>query len=434
MCNVEPPVYNLGDYQFFEAEFPEVFSVSNLRLPPGHDIVHYIETTGPPTKQPPRRLSPEKLAVLRKELSQLEQLGIIRPGSSPWGSPVYMVKKSNGSWQVVGDYRRLNQVTVKDSYSIPFLHDFTENISDSTIFSSIDLFKSYHQIRIHPEHIAKTAICTPAGNWEFLKMSMGLTNAGHTFQRFMNSLFQDLSFVFVYIDDILIFSSSIEEHRAHLRQVFERLQRNGLIINAAKCSFGQNRLRFLGHIVSDKGIAPVACKVDAINSFSTPQNAQSLRRFLGMVNFYRKFIPQCAKILTPLNSLLQGIPAGRNANLSWNEEASIAFEDIKVALSNATLLNYPQHDSQTALFVDASDKFCGAVLSQIDSSSSHRLLEYFSAAFSDAQKRYSTFDKELLAAYLAIHHFTYFLEGRPFTLYTDHKPLVCAISRKKKLL
>ena len=254
-----------------------------------------------------------------------------------------MVKKSNGSWRVVGDYRRLNQVTVKDSYSIPFLHDFTENISGSTIFSSIDLFKSYHQIHIHPEHISKTAICTPAGNWEFLKMSMGLTNAGQTFQRFMNSLFQDLSFVFVYIDDILIFLSSIEEHRAHLRQVFERLQRNGLIINAAKCLFGQNRLRFLGHIVSDKGIAPVACKVDAINSFSTPQNAQSLRRFLGIVNFYRKFIPQCAKILAPLNSLLQGIPAGRNANLSWNEEASTAFEDIKVALSNATLLNYPQH-------------------------------------------------------------------------------------------
>ena len=238
-------------------------------------------------------------------------------------------------------------------------------------------------------------------------MSMGLTNAGQTFQRFMNSLFQDLSFVFVYIDDILIFSSSIEEHRAHLRQIFERLQRNGLIINAAKCLFGQNRLRFLGHIVSDKGIAPVACKVDAINSFSTPQNAQSLRRFLGMVNFYRKFIPQCAKILARLNSLLQGIPAGRNANLSWNEEASTAFEDIKVALSNATLLNYPQHDSPTALFVDASDKFCGAVLSQIDSSGSHRPLEYFSAAFSDAQKRYSTFDKELLAAYLAVHHFTY---------------------------
>ena len=123
LCNVEPPVYNLGDYQFLEAEFPEVFSVSNLRLLPKHDIVHYIETTGPPIKQRPRRLSPEKLAVLRKELSQLEQLGIIRPSSSPWGSPVHMVKKSNGSWRVVGDYRRLNQVTVKDS--IPFLSFMT---------------------------------------------------------------------------------------------------------------------------------------------------------------------------------------------------------------------------------------------------------------------------------------------------------------------
>ena len=275
LCNVETPVYNLGDYQFLEAEFPEVFSVSNLRLPPKYDIVHCIETTGPPIKQRPRRLSSKKLAVLRKELTQLEQLGIIMPSSSPWRSPVHMVKKSNGSWRVVGDYRRLNQVTVKDSYSIPFLYDFTENISGSTIFSSIDLFKSYHQIHIHPEHIAKTAIRTPAGNWEFLKMSMGLTNAGQTFQRFMNSLLQDLSFVFVYIDDILIFSSSIEEHRAHLRQVFERQQRNGLIINAAKCLFGQNRLRFLGHIVSDKGIAPVACKVHAIILFR-PHRTPSL--------------------------------------------------------------------------------------------------------------------------------------------------------------
>ena len=190
-----------------------------------------------------------------------------------------MVKKANGSWRVVGDYRRLNQVTVKDSYSIPFFHDFTKNISGCTIFSSIDLFKSYHQIHIYLEHIAKTTICTPSGNWEFLKMSMGLTNAGQTFKRFMNSVFEDLPFVFVYIDDILIFSSSIEEHRAHLRQVFE-LQRNGLIINAAKCLFDQNLLRILGHIISEKGIAPVACKVDAINSFSTPQKAQSLRQFL----------------------------------------------------------------------------------------------------------------------------------------------------------
>ena len=150
-----------------------------------------------------------------------------------------------------------------------------------------------------------------------------------------------------------------------------------------------------------------------------------------MVNFYRKFIPQCAKILASLNSLLQGIPVGRNANLSWNERASTAFEDIKVALSNAALLNFPQHDSPTTLFVDASDKFCGTVLSQIDSSGSHRPLKYFSAAFSDAQKRYSTFDKKLLAAYLVVHHFAYFLEGHPFTLYTDHTPLVGAISRKK---
>ena len=144
-------------------------AINGLRLPPKHDIVHYIETTGPPIKQRPRRLSPEKLAVLKKELSQLDELGIIRPSFSPWGSPVHMVKKSNGSWRVVEDCRRLNQVTVKDSYSIPFLHDFTENISSSTIFSSIDLFKSYHQIYIHPEHITKTAICTPAGNWKFLK-------------------------------------------------------------------------------------------------------------------------------------------------------------------------------------------------------------------------------------------------------------------------
>ena len=138
-----------------------------------------------------------------------------------------------------------------------------------------------------------------------------------------------------------------------------------------------------------------------------------------------------SKTFGPLNSLFRGIPAGRNANIYWNEEASTAFEHIKLALSNATLLNCPHHDSLTALFVEASDKFCGAVLSQIESSGSHRPLEYFSATFSDAQKRYSTFDKELLATYLAVHHFTYFLEGRPFTLYTDHIPLVGAISRKK---
>ena len=217
---VDSELLHLGNYPFLASTFPDVFKTSNYQQPSKHDTLHYIQTKSPPVKQSPRRLGPDKLEAVRSELTILQKFGIIRPSSSPWGSPVHMVKKSKGAWRVVGDYRCLNQVTIKDSYPIPYINDFTEKMSGANIFSFLDLFKSYHQIYINAEDIEKTAVVTPLGCYEFVRMSMGLTNAVQTFQRFMNSIFSALPFVYVYIDDILVFCKSEAERQAHLKEFF----------------------------------------------------------------------------------------------------------------------------------------------------------------------------------------------------------------------
>ena len=255
-------------------------------------------------------------------------------------------------------------------------------------------------------------------------MPFGLRNAAQTFQRFIDQVLRDLPFCYCYIDDILIASSNPAEHQQHLMLVFERFKEFGVIINPSKCEFGVNHLTFLGHFVNAHGIQPLPDKIEAIQQFPQPNTQRKLREFLGLINFYHRFIPHCADIVRPLHTLLATTKTKQP--LTWNDNTLKAFNDIKQAIANASLLSYPTTDAPTNIMTDASNTAVGAVLQQLIDNT-WRPIAFFSKTLKPQETRYSTFDRELLAVYLAIKHFRYFIEGRQFYVSTDHKPLIFAL-------
>jgi hypothetical protein len=302
--------------------------------------------------------------------------------------------------------------------------DLSAKLHGCKFFSCVDLVKGYHQIPMAAEDIEKTAIITPFGLFEYLFMPFGLTNAAQSFQRLMDKLFRHLPFVFTYLDDHLIASRTLEEHLLHLQQFFQVLQENGLTINPAKCVFAVSSLKFLGHMVDEAGITPLPKHVAAVQDCPPPADIKQLQRFLGLINFYRRFLPAVARTLQPLTDLLKGSPKV----LVWSPAAEAAFVAAKAALVAAVPLCHPAPNAVLSLSVDASDSHVGGVLQQ-QVGKGWKPLAFFSKKLAPAEVKYSTFDRELLAAYATIRHFRFLLEGRQFRLMTDHKPLVAAMVR-----
>ena len=393
---------------------------------PAHGVQLHIPTTGPPLYARARRLAPDKLEAARQEFKLMENLGIIQRSKSPWASPLHIVPKKDGGFRPCGDYRRLNVVTEADKYPIPYLHDATNFLRGKTIFSKVDLVKSYYQIPVAVDDVPKTAVITPFGLFEWKRCPFGLKNAAQAFQRLMHRVLEDLPFVYVYMDDLLCASTSADEHVQHLATLFDRLEAHGLIVNPDKCALGQSELEFLGHHISAAGSAPLPEKVAAVSQFQPPTTAQEILRFAGMINFYNKYIPHINLRLAPLFAAAAG--KKKTEAVPWTPQLEAAFKTSKRALATATMLVYPSMQAPTALTTDASDTGVGAVLEQF-LEGKWKPLAFFSRRFRTPETKYSTFDRELLAVHLAIRHFRFFLEGRSFTIFTDHKPLTLAIKK-----
>ena len=415
--------------QNFLDEFSDVVNDSKVLPTASSGVEHHIVTTGPPMAARFRRLDGVKLEAARAEFLQLERDGIVRRSCSPWSSPLHMVQKSDGGWRPCGDFRRLNTVTTPDSYPLPNLQDFSITAGGCSVFSKIDLRKGYHQIAVHPPDIPKTAIATPFGLFEYTRMPFGLRNAGNTFQRHMDQVISGLEGVFCYLDDLLVASRSDDDHQRHLRLLFQRLRQFGLVINAEKCQFGRPSLDFLGHRLDAAGSSPLPSYVKGVADFPAPTTVKELQQFLGLVNFYRRFLPGVAETLRPLTDALRGGKRGAD-KLCWSAGDQHAFEAAKAALAAAALLAHPRQGAILSLAVDASATHVGASLQQRDpSAAAWEPLGFYSKKLDAAQLKYSAFDRELLACYLGIRHFRHMLEGRSFVVYTDHKPLVSALRR-----
>ena len=424
-------------YKLLDNKFPELSNPSFRVKEVDHGVFHYIPTEGPPVQARARKLDPEKLAVAKAEIDKLVELGVCERGKSDWSSPLLVTtkpcnspctcesQKPCGGWRVCGDYRRLNTLTTDDRYPVRNLQDFNSDLRGKTIFSKVDLLKGYHQIPVNPSDVKKTAVITPFGLFIFPRCPFGLKNAGQDFQRLMDKILGEIPHVFVYLDDILIASSSKEEHLQDLETVFKILEANGLVVNRKKCVLGESTIEFLGHICDAHGIKPLPCKVEAIRKVKPPTTIKELQRFLGMINYYRRFIKAAAHHLYHLFEALGSKPK----RLLWSPEMQTSFDAIKEALAAATMLHHPDPTLPLALTTDASDVAIGAVIEQ-RGPSGWEPLAFFSKKLSDSQQKWSPYDRELHAVHKGVRHFKHMLEGRSFTIYTDHQSLVPSMVKK----
>src|SRR4051812_23925424 len=366
------------------------------------------------------RMSQNELEELCTQLEELVESGYIQQSRSPYAALVIFVKKKDGSIRMCIDYRVLNKITIKNKYPIPRIDDLFDQLNGAKVFSKIDLRSSYHQVRINLEDVEKTTFWTRYGLYEFLVMPFGLTNAPATFMTVMNNTLQPLidKCVIVYIDDILIYSKNEKEHEQHLRQVLTLLRQNKLYAKASKCEFFKERVEFLGHIVSSEGVETEVKKVQTVADWLEPKNIKEVMSFLGLYNYYRRFIKGYSAISAPITNLLR-----KDREFEWNTEINDAFRQLKEQMSVAPVLAIPDPKKEFIVTTDASDFAIGAVLSQGNDRGQLQPIAFESRKLSPAEQNYAVHEKELLPIVHAIKTWQVYLDGRHFTVQTDHASL-----------
>jgi hypothetical protein len=385
---------------------------------PGLPTVHAIPLV--PGAQPPAprmyRLSPRERAELEKQIAAMLKADMIQPSSSPFGAPMLFVPKKDGSLRGVIDYRALNKITVKDKYPLPRIDDLIDQLGGATVFSSLDLAQGYHQLSIAAEDRPKTAFKTHMGLYEYKVLPMGLSNAPATFQRAMNHIFAPFlgKFVLVYLDDILVFSQTADDHLAHLEAVLHQMDKYKLYTKLPKCTFNATEVKFLGHIVGQNSVKPDPQKVQAVQDWAQPRDVSQLRSFLGLTNYFSKYIEHYARVALPLTALLKkGVP------FHFGPAAQAAFAELKARLASAPVLAIADPSKPYQVVADASKYDIGGILLQ-----DGHPVAYESRKLKPAEQNYATHERETLAVIHCLRTWRCYLQGADFEVHTDHKPLL----------
>ena len=385
------------------------------------DIVqHYIDTEGhAPIKQMPYRTPVSRREQIGEMVDKMVQQGIAKPSVSPWASPVVLVGKRDGTTRFCVDYRRLNSVTRKDVYPLPRITDILDSLGNAKFFSTLDLASGYWQVALDPETRDKTAFTTHKGLFEFIRMPFGLCNAPATFQRVMQSVLAGLEWkcCYVYIDDTLVASETFEEHLEHLRTVLLRLRKAGLRLKPKKCKFLHKEVFFLGHILTQEGIKPDPEKTAKVRDFPRPVDLTTLRQFLGLASYYRRFVPSFAAVARPLNALLK-----KKVRFEWSAACEDAFCQLKELLVTAPVLSYPKFEKGRSFILetDASKVGLGAILSQEQDDGLVHPIAYASRSLNTHEQNYGISELETLGLVWAVRYFRPYLLGFPCTVFTDH--------------
>ncbi|KAL5475685.1 hypothetical protein EMCRGX_G025531 [Ephydatia muelleri] len=402
--------------------FHNAFSLSEEERGETDLIQMTIDTgTTQPRKSPLRRMPLAVRAEVARQVEKMQEMGVVTPSSSPWSSPVVLVRKKDGAHRFCVDYRGLNEVTKADGFPLPRVDDLLDQLGHSRYFSTLDLAAGFWQIRMHPDSKEKTAFATPQGLFEFQVMPFGLMNSPAVFQRLMQQVLAGLNpaegpeFVSVYIDDILIFSANLEDHIGHLKLVLERITQANLKLKPSKCHFIRKEVEYLGHVITSEGLRTNQKLVQAVQEFPTPKDLSRVRQYLGMCSYYRRFIPHFATIAKPLHILTR-----KGAEFEWTAQCEDAFQTLKTKLLCAPVLAYPDMTKPFVLETDASGSGVGAVLSQSQDDGTFHPVAYASRSLTRPESNYGITELETLAVVWALTHFRGYLYGNSVTVYTDH--------------
>ena len=400
--------------------YSDVFSKSEFDLGCTDIVQHRIDTQDqPPFRQTLRPQPRAHLPVIDKLLCEMQEQGVIEPCNSEWASNVVLVKKKDGSVRFCVDYRKLNLLTRKDAYPLHRIDRCLDTLSGSSWFSTFDLRSGFHQVKVHPKDVNKTTFISHRGTFRFPKMPFGLCNAPATFQRLMDTVLTNLNFeiCLAYLDDIILFSHDLESHLERLQRLLDRLREANLKLKPSKCQILQRQVHFLGFTVSRHGVGTDPEKVEAIKNWPTPQNLRQSRAFVGLCQYYRRFVPGFSEISAPLHALTK-----KGARFHWSSECQRAFDQLKAILTSAPVLSLPNDHDEFVLDCDASNHSIGGVLSQIQDGVEKPIC-FASQLYNKHESNYNVTRKELLAVVTFVKKFRQYLLGRPFRIRTDHAAL-----------
>merc|ERR1711893_81089 len=411
-------------------DYQDSFSKTDTDLGRTSLEVHHIPTgDAKPVRLPPRRAPMHMQGDLDQQIAQMMACGIVEKCTSPWAFPLVIFPKKDGRKRICVDYRKLNDLTMPDGHALPRLDDSLDQLRGAVIYSTLDMTMGYHQVMVAEEDRDKTAFVDGRGHHlRYVTMPFGLNNAPATFQRLMEKVLDGLvwDYVVVYLDDVIIFSKTIDEHLKHLAAVLERFKKSGLKLKPKKCELCRDQVDYLGHTVTPEGVATKADLIEKVRNWDPPRTVRQVRQFLGLCNYYHPYVESYSEIVEPMIRLTD-----KGAKFVWTPECQSAFETLKVKLTSAPILGFANMEDPFVLDTDASDVAMGAVLSQVQEGQ-EKVIAYGSKAFSKEERNYCVTRRELLAVVYFVNHYRYYLAGgKPFTIRTDHASLRWMMNQKE---